>query len=49
MSVNEPNFKEEIDKHEKMFLNEYNKFYTAEIKSAKANKTTKEVLSGSSI
>jgi len=41
--------KKELQKHEKMFLNEYNKFYTAEIKSAKANRTTKEVLSGSSI
>ena len=41
--------KKELQKHEKMFLNEYNKFYTAKIKSTEANKTTKEVLSGSSI
>ena len=41
--------KKELQKHEKMFLREYNKFYTAKIKSKEANKTTKEVLSGSSI
>ena len=41
--------KKELQKHEKMFLSEYNKFYTAKIKSTEANKTTKEVLSGSSI
>ena len=41
--------KKELQKHEKMFLNDYNKFYTAKIKSTEANKTTKEVLSGSSI
>ena len=41
--------KKELQKHEKMFLSEYSKFYTAKIKSAEANKTTKEVLSGSSI
>ena len=41
--------KKELQKHEKMFLSEYKKFYTAKIKSTEANKTTKEVLSGSSI
>ena len=41
--------KRELQKHEKMFLSEYKKFYTAKIKSTEANKTTKEVLSGSSI
>jgi heme exporter protein D len=41
--------KNELQKHEKMFLSEYKKFYTAKIKSAEANKNTKEVLSGSSI
>ena len=41
--------KKELQKHEKMFLSEYSKFYTAKIKSTEANKTTKEVLSGSSI
>ena len=41
--------KKELKKHEKIFLSEYNKSYTAKIKSTEANKTTKEVLSGSSI
>ena len=41
--------KKELQKHEKMFLSEYNELYTAKIKSTEANKTTKEVLSGSSI
>ena len=41
--------KKELQKYEKMFLSEYSKFYTAKIKSTEANKTTKEVLSGSSI
>ena len=41
--------KKELQKHEKMFLSEYKKFNTAKIKSTEANKTTKEVLSGSSI
>ena len=41
--------KNELQKHEKMFLSEYKKFYTVKIKSAEANKNTKEVLSGSSI
>ena len=41
--------KKELQKYEKMFLSEYNEFYTSKIKSTEANKTTKEVLSGSSI
>ena len=41
--------KKELQKHEKMFLSEYNKFYTTKINSTEANNTTKEVLSGSSI
>ena len=32
-----------------MFLDEYKKFHTVEIKSTEANKNIKEVLSGSSI
>tara|TARA_Y100000590_G_scaffold339353_1_gene386843 strand:+ start:180 stop:404 length:225 start_codon:yes stop_codon:yes gene_type:complete len=41
--------KKELQKHEKIFLSEYNKFYTEKIKSAEETKTRKEVLSGSSI
>jgi len=41
--------KNELQKHEKMFLREYKKFYAVKIKPAEANKNTKEVLSGSSI
>tara|TARA_Y100000590_G_C15585960_1_gene964139 strand:- start:10 stop:234 length:225 start_codon:yes stop_codon:yes gene_type:complete len=41
--------KKELEKHEKIFLSEYTKLYTAKIKSQKVNRITKEVLSGSSI
>lgn len=41
--------KNELQKHEKIFLSEYKKFYTVKTKSTEANKNIKEVLSGSSI
>ena len=41
--------KKELQKQEKMFLKEYKKLYTAEIKTVKEKKITKEVLSGSPI
>ena len=41
--------KKELQKQEKMFLKEYEKLHIAEIKTFKEEKTTKEVLSGSSI
>ena len=41
--------KKELQKQEKMFLNEYEELHTVQIKSAKAKKMTQEVLSGRSI
>ena len=41
--------KKELQKQEKIFLREYKEPHTARIKSTEENKTTKEVLSGSSI
>ena len=41
--------KKELQRQEKMFLKEYEKRHTAEIKTTKENKITKEILSGSSI
>ena len=41
--------KKELQKQEKMFLKEYEKLHTAEIKIAKEKKITKEALSNSSI
>ena len=41
--------KKELRKQEKMFLKVYKKLHTAEIKTTKKKKITKEVLSGSSI
>ena len=41
--------KKELQKQEKMFLKEYEKLHIAEIRTFKEKKTTKEVLSGSSI
>ena len=38
--------KKELQKQEKMFLNEYEELHTVQIKSAKAKKMTQEVLSG---
>ena len=41
--------RKELQKQEKMFLNEYEELHTVQIKSAKAKKMTQEVLSGRSI
>jgi len=41
--------KKELQKQEKMFLNEYGKLHTAKIKTAEKKKIAKEVLSDSSI
>ena len=41
--------KKELQKQEKIYLGKYGKFVTAEIKTTEKNKTSKEVLSGSSI
>ena len=41
--------KRELQKQEKKFLKVYKKLHTAEIKTSKGKKITKEVLSGSSI
>ena len=41
--------KKELQKQEKMFLNEYEELHTVQIKSAKAKKMTQEVLSDRSI
>ena len=39
----------ELQKQEKMFLSEYEELHATKIKSTEEKKTTKEVLSGSSI
>ena len=41
--------KKELQKQEKIYLGKYGKFVTAKIKTTEKNKTSKEVLSGSSI
>jgi heme exporter protein D len=41
--------KKEFQKQEKMFLSEYEELHATKIKSTEEKKTTKEVLSGSSI
>jgi len=41
--------KKELQKQEKMFLCEYEELHATKIKSTEEKKTTKEVLSGSSI
>ena len=41
--------KKELQKQEKMFLSEYEELHATKIKSTEEKKTTKEVLSGSSI
>ena len=41
--------KKELQKQEKIYLGKYGEFVTAKIKTSEKNKTSKEVLSGSSI
>ena len=41
--------RKELQKQEKMFLSEYEELHATKIKSTEEKKTTKEVLSGSSI
>ena len=42
-------FKKELQKQEKIYLSKYGKFNTTKIEITEKNKTSKEVLSGSSI